>query len=129
MKLVFLTGRDAKPDPTNKLNQGLDDALALLRRLAQTGAVQFEERRNLTDEELADIYLGVTTLARQRAIRTRRIFGSSSSSGFRGFGKGVPALLVYDDDGALVDVYPRGRGIKEISILEFAQELAAEGGR
>jgi hypothetical protein len=80
---------------------------------------------DMSTEEVRNIYIReVCPLAVRKKVRVRQVFGSRRDPGFA-FGKGVPALLVYEDEGRyLVDVYPHEElAGRLITIKEFLQSL------
>ena len=82
----------------------------------------------LSDEELYEVYMQAVIPSVRKKFGIRRVFGSRKRSGYL-FGKGVPALLVYDHEGEYpVDVYPHKEVGRIITIEEFLQELLTRRG-
>jgi len=124
---VYVSKQDVSPYEGDPADRGLDQALDLLRERAKAGTIKLEERRNVTDEELYELYLGtVVPVSMQRKIAIRRVFGSARRGGYADFGKGVPALLIYED-GSLADIYPHREGDREVSILDYVQQEIGDG--
>ena len=57
-------------------------------------------------DERKEVYESIIPLSVQKKHGIRRVFGTKHESGTR-FGIEVPALLVYEDDMTLNDIYPR----------------------
>ncbi len=74
----------------------------------------------MSEEQIQNAYTEAIPLAISKKFRMRRVFGTKHQSVSR-FGKEVPALFVYgDEQGKLIDFYPR---IEEqdhiVTILNF----------
>lgn len=107
-------------------NQGfrLNEIRALLEQLA-AGGVQLEvvETSLLPEEALMEAYLEATKPSVYRKYRVRQVFGSKRRPGYL-FGKGVPALVVYEgEDRYPTDVYPHEEGGRMVTIREFLEGL------
>ena len=75
------------------------------------------------DDELMNLYLEATLATARRKYRVRQVFGSKRHAGFL-FGRGVPALLVYEPGKPYpVDVYPHRRGTRTVTIRAFLKDL------
>lgn len=72
---------------------------------------------------LYDIYLKACIPSIRSGYGIRTVFGTARESG-RYFGRQVPALLVYEDDG-VTDVYPHDEKRRTVTIIEFLGELLA----
>jgi hypothetical protein len=82
----------------------------------------------LSEEDLYKAYLKAWTPSVFKKLGIRRIFGTRRRSGCF-FGKGVAALLVYDEDeDQPVDVYPHEELGRTITIKEFLEELVIHQG-
>lgn len=107
-------------------NRGFDVEIVrdLLRKLESRGArVELVDTTSLSDEQLMSNYLNaIVSPAASRKHRFRRVFGSKRYPG-RFFGKGVPALAVYEDGANYPsDVYPHEQGGRLVTIRDFLEE-------
>ena len=109
----------ASPD-----NEGFDlrAIQAILRRLEGLGvAWETVDTMTISDEELTNLYIEATLPTARTKYRVRQVFGSKRHAGFL-FGRGVPALLVYDPGKSHpVDVYPHRRGTRTVTIRAFLE--------
>ncbi len=79
----------------------------------------------LSEDERESQYFEVGVRAAALRLRVSSHFGSRRSSGASGFGREVPALVVYDRiGGTVIDVYPHSR--KGGPLETIADFLAAE---
>jgi hypothetical protein len=91
------------------------DRDAIVRRLDELGGDSHDYERidgdALSDEQRRDLYgQAFSALAHAgNRYRTRQVFGSRRHGGGDHLGKGVPALIAFDD-GEPVDVYPHQIG-------------------
>ena len=106
------------PSGTTKIlegpeNGGYEDGAvrALLARVEAHGdSYEIVDSDRLSEEDRERRYFEAGVRAAALRIRLTRHFGSRSESGASGFGREVPALLVYDErGGTVVDVYPHSR--------------------
>jgi len=119
-RLLVRPGIEFKNDSAN---EGLGEALERLRELSRHGAIQLEENNSLSDEELVDLYYDeVMPHSVRTKVGLRKVYGSARKSGAAHFGKGVPALLLYEND-TLVDIYPRRERDREVTISDFVATL------
>ncbi len=124
LKLYYNPGQQVFDDP---VNQGFDEALTLLTVLIEKG-IECERinTETMSKEELGKAYseAWVPSVRKgYKGYRIRQIFGSRRHSGTF-FGKGMPALLVYEEEGRPpVDVYPHEEFGRIITIKEFLQGL------
>lgn len=107
-------------------NQGfrLEEIRALLEQL-EAGGVQLElvETSALSDENLMKAYLEAIVPSVYKKYRIRQVFGSKRHPGCL-FGKGVPALVVYErGDHLPTDVYPHEEGGRMVTIREFLESM------
>lgn len=107
-------------------NEGFDlsEVHGILRRLETLG-VQWEvtDSRNISEEELGNLYLESTIPTARKKYRVRQVFGSKRRAGGL-FGREVPALLVYESGKAYpVDVLPHRRGTRLVTIRAFLDDL------
>lgn len=107
-------------------NRGFDlsKIKALLAQLEQL-AVSWEviETSKTSEEELSSLYFEAIRPAVYNKYPVRQIFGSKRNSGFM-FGKGVPALVVYESGKEYAsDVYPHGSGDNTVTIKTFLENL------
>jgi hypothetical protein len=80
----------------------------LLDALADHGlCCEWIDSSALSEERISTLYWQAAGLAVGSHIRASRVFGSRRTSGLSGFGKEVPALLVYDsNEGPLIGIFP-----------------------
>lgn len=97
---------------------------ALLERLEKLGvAWEAIDTAPMPADQLSDLYLESTLPTAYRKYHVRQVFGSKRHSGFL-FGKGVPALLVYEPGGRYPsDVYPHRAGDRIVTIRTFLEDL------
>ena len=97
---------------------------AILRRLEGLGVVwEIVDTMTISDEELTNLYIEATLPTARTKYRVRQVFGSKRHAGFL-FGRGVPALLVYElGKSSPVDVYPHRRGTRTVTIRAFLEDL------
>lgn len=107
-------------------NEGFDlrEIQALLRRLEELGVSgEIVDTLAMSGDELANLYIEATLPTAHRKYRVRQVFGSKRHAGFL-FGRGVPALLVYEPGKPYpVDVYPHRRGTGTVTIKAFLEGL------
>ena len=121
MKLVYLysESKRALKVPANK---GIERVPYLLRRLVEKGIiVEWINVDELSEDEVEKYYLDAIKAAVYRKYRIRRIFGTKRHSGVF-FGRGVPALLVYEGD-EVVDVYPHENIFRIKTIFNFLNDI------
>lgn len=122
MKLYYRT--DSWLEAQANRDFQLGDIRAMLEQLANRG-VQLEivETSALSDEALMKAYLEAAMPAVWRKYRVRQVFGSKRHPGCL-FGKGVPALVVYEKENHLpTDVYPHEEGSRMVTIRAFLESL------
>ena len=107
-------------------NRGFDlsKIKALLEQLEQL-AVSWEaiETSKTSEEELSSLYFEAIRPAIYNKYPVRQVFGSKRNSGFM-FGRGVPALVVYESGKDYPsDVYPHGAGDRIVTIKVFLEGL------
>jgi len=110
-------------------NGGFDVEIVrdLLGQLELNGArVEWVDTTTLSDEQLITDYLSaIVPPAVSRKHRFRQIFGSKRYPG-RLFGKGVPALVVYEDGADHPsDVYPHEESGRLVTIRDFLEKETA----
>lgn len=125
MRLKLLHHSQTQPIASLE-NEGFDlNAIRLiLERLEKLGvSSEFFDTMTTSDEERIDLYLEAILPTALKKYQVRQVFGSKRHAGFL-FGKGVPALLVYEPGKQYpVDVYPhRSRG-RTITIRAFLEDL------
>ncbi len=109
--------------PTNE-GFNLKKIFALLKTL-ENESVEFQiiETNTLSDETLYKIYMEACRPAVQKKFVIRRMFGSKRKSASF-FGRGVPALLVYNGDNQHpIDVYPHEEDGRLVTIREFLEKF------
>jgi len=123
---------DSTVEPFDRYNFEIRSVLEKLKLIKDAGIeVSIVDVAGWTRDMLYELYEKAARLAvvrGYRGYRIRRVFGSARDSG-RYFGREVPALLVYDDAGNLVDVYPHEERGRVITIEEFLDRLLTQLGK
>ena len=114
------------PSSNFQANEGFDHAEIedLLKELEKLG-VSWEviETSRMSNDDLFKLYSDAIVPAVQKKYPIRKIFGTNRNSRVN-FGKGVPALLVYEPGSDYpVDVYPHGTGRNIVTIRTFLESL------
>lgn len=114
----------------DRANAGYDDAAirVLLERAAGQGdSFEVVDADGLSEADREKRYFEAGVRAAALRIRLSDHFGEHGERGRSGFGREVPALLVYDRrGGTLVDVYPHSRaGGLLYTIADFLRGEAA----
>lgn len=107
-------------------NEGFDlfEIKAVFRRLEELQVpCEVVDIRSKSEEELSNLYIEATLPTARKKYHVRQVFGSKRHAGFL-FGKGVPALLVYEPGKQHPsDVYPhRARG-RIVTIRAFLEDF------
>lgn len=123
LKLIHQPGT---PHLDSRENEGFDLSKieALLKQLEKRGvAWEAVDTTAMSVDKLSDLYIESTVPTAYRKYHVRQVFGSKRHSGFL-FGKGVPALLVYEPGGRYPsDVYPHRAGDRIVTIRAFLEDL------
>ena len=122
MVWAFKLYLSSKEEPLDlKCNQGFNTAIQLLKE--KEVILQIIDTSQLSDEELYSAYSEACAPSVYKKFRIRQIFGSRRHSGWL-FGKGVPALLVYEGSQEYpVDIYPHEERGRIITIKEYVEKL------
>jgi hypothetical protein len=126
MKLRLYTDESAfASDP---VNQGLKEAEELIAILRGKGVeVKRIDTSQLSDKDIQEAYMEAVSLSVCQKFGIRQIFGSRRKSASC-FGKGVPALFVYEHDSEHpIDVYPHQGLNRVITIRDFLASLVEKG--
>ena len=102
--------------------------VSLLQELEERGhTFELVDGDVLPEEERVRSYFeGASVAVRDKTIRVSPVFGSARKGGGPHFGRGVPALLVYQF-GEPIGVYPHERQDgSHATIREYLEELKAE---
>ena len=96
----------------------------IFRRLESLGVSwEIVDTMTMSDEELQNLYIEATLPTARAKYQVRQVFGSKRHAGFL-FGRGVPALLVYEPGRPHpADVYPHRRGTRTVTIRGFLEDL------
>lgn len=123
MKLVIYYDSTTEPLGSST-NAGFDEALKLVQTLQKKGApIQLINTGHISQEELQKGYFNAVGASVLKKYRIRQVFGSRRHSGWL-FGKGVPALLVFDRSDKLPDdVYPHELLGRTVTIKEFLDSI------
>jgi len=102
----------------------LTETKATLQRLKELGAsYEITNTTTLSEEELSNLYVEAIGPSVFKRYHVRQVFGSKRHSGSL-FGKGVPALLVYEPGKQYPsDVYPHRNGDRLVTIRAFLEDL------
>ena len=111
--------------PCNKDFDNVENLLKLLSRKGIT--VEIINMDSLSEADTLKAYSDAVMPSVSKKFGIRRVFGSRRRSGWL-FGKGVPALLVYEEDeGYPIDVYPHDEGQDRIrTVKEFLFDLQTQ---
>ena len=111
--------------PCNKDFDNVENLLKLLSRKGIT--VEIINMDSLSEADTLKAYSDAVMPSVSKKFGIRRVFGSRRRSGWL-FGKGVPALLVYEEDeGYPIDVYPHDEGQGRIrTVKEFLFDLQTQ---
>src|SRR5713101_9855933 len=102
-------------------NAGFQSVSACRSELTSVGLFDQIDTTAMTDQERFDLYLNSLWPSQVRHYRLRGVFGTNKYPGVF-FGKQIPALVVFDDTGLPLDVFPHDEGGKYVTI---AAALAA----
>lgn len=96
----------------------------IFRRLESLGVPwEIVDTMTTSGEELTNLYIEATLPTARRKYRVRQVFGTKRHAGCL-FGRGVPALLVYEHGKPYpVDVYPHRRGTRTATIRAYLEDL------
>ena len=124
LKLYYSTQHQPADTPANA---GLDVVLDRLPQLCDLDiSCQKIDTADLPDATVYQAYAAAWAPAISKKFGIRRVFGTRRRSGCY-FGREVPALLVYEDDGdEPSDVYPREELGHTVTIAEFLKDLLVE---
>lgn len=106
-------------------NEGFTEARSMFFDLQRKGmGCQLVVVDYLSDIEREIIYGKAIGSSVSREYAIRRVFGSRKHSG-RLFGKGVPALFVYEDEESVfpTDVYPHEEGNRTVTVRDYLEDL------
>lgn len=121
---LYYAGEDLLLDVPENRGFELERIKALLCRLREEGRIDFEviDVSDWSDAELDRAYRAAVIASVWNRYRIRKVFGTKSASRSF-FGRGVPALLVYEGEHP-VGVFPHdeeGKGI--ITIVSYLESL------
>ena len=124
--MILRLYRSAKHQPLEvPSNKHFHEVLNLLRLLEKKGVSnEIIDTDSLSEEEIQKAYLDAVVPSVFKKFGIRRVFGSRRRSGWL-FGRGVPALLVYEEGEQYPsDVYPHDEGQGRVkTIREFLYDL------
>ncbi len=111
--------------PCNKDFDNVENLLKLLSRKGIT--VEIINMDSLSEADTLKAYSDAVMPSVFKKFGIRRVFGSRRRSGWL-FGRGVPALLVYEEDEDYpIDVYPHDEGQGRIrTVKEFLFDLQTQ---
>ena len=123
LKLIHHSQTQPLASPENE-DFELREIRSILRKLESLGILwEIVDTRTMSDEQLTNLYIEATLPTARTKYRVRQVFGSKRHAGFL-FGRGVPALLVYEPGKSYpVDVYPHRRGTRTVTIKTFLEDL------
>ncbi len=123
LKLIHHTG---VPPLDFWANEGFDlaEVKTILQQLEEMGvSSKIINVSGMSEKELSDLYIEAIGPAVYKKYHVRQVFGSKRHSGYL-FGKGVPALLVYEPGKHYPsDVYPHRMGNRIVTIRAFLEGL------
>ncbi len=122
LKLFHSTKQAPLDIPANKEFRDVANILLLLKNRGISNEII--DTSSLSEEGIQKAYSDAVVPSVFKKFGIRRVFGSRRRSGNL-FGRGVPALLVYDEgDQHPSDVYPRDEGQGKVrTIREFLYDL------
>lgn len=128
MKLeLFYSSKHLPFDVPENEGFDLDEVLRLLEGLKDQAIYSVTDTSALSKGDLYEVYkLAMVPAVRKgrTGYNIRRVFGSRRISGHY-FGREVPALLVYEEEGKNpTDVYPHQIGATVKTIREFLEDLS-----
>ena len=128
MKLKLYLNTDESAFPSDPANRGFDEVLGLLAALRARGIeVEKTDTGQLSDKDVQEAYMEAVSLSVRHKFGIRQVFGSRRKSASC-FGKGVPALFVYEHDREQpIDVYPHQELNRVITIRDFLASLVEKG--
>ncbi|MFQ5898371.1 MAG: hypothetical protein ACE5JN_09005 [Candidatus Methylomirabilia bacterium] len=107
-------------------NEGFDlsEIKAILQRLEDLGlSWEIIDTTTRSEEELSNLYAHATLPTANKKYHVRQVFGSKRHSAYL-FGKGVPALMVYEQGKQYPsDLYPHRAGSRIVTIRIFLEDL------
>lgn len=137
----FVLFYDSTVDPMAvPANKGFAEALRVATQLEKSGLFSVVDTNEYSPEELQKAYYQAVQVSVYKQYKIRQVFGSRRHSGWL-FGKGVPALLVYErsyptvikkiQGGSRVElrdsfaeqVYPRDEGGVVVSIRDYMERF------
>lgn len=106
-----------KNDPRNK---GVEAVIARPKDFRRDGQpIQIVDTGKMTEDQRMTAYIRALTPSVLQKYRVRKVFGTQRNAGVF-FGRGVPALVVWPDDGDFpVDVYPHEKLGRTVTIYEY----------
>ena len=127
--MIFKLYQSVKHQPLDvPSNRGFNEVMNLINLLKEKGiSTESIDTDSLSEEALLKAYTDAVVPSVFKKFGIRRVFGSRRRSG-QLFGKGVPALLVYEEDQqSPTDVYPHDKGQGNVrTIREFLYDLQTE---
>ncbi len=123
LKLIYHSQTRPIACPENE-DFDLREIKTILQRLEELGvSSELVDIMTKSDEELANLYIEATLPTARKKYQVRQVFGSKRHAGYL-FGRGVPALLVYEPGKEYpVDVYPHRSGGRPVTIRAFLADL------
>ena len=122
LKLYYSTKHQPLDAPAN---EGFHEVTNLLWLLEKKGVNhEIIDTDSLSEEEMQEAYLAAVVPSVFKKFGIRRVFGSRRRSGWL-FGRGAPALLVYEEGEEYPsDVYPHDMGQGKVrTIRSFLYDL------
>jgi hypothetical protein len=126
LKLYYSTKQQPLDDPAN---HGFSEAMDYLALARSQGIVcEKVDTSELPNNKVYEAYADAWRPSISRKLAIRRVFGTRRRSGCF-FGREVPALLVYDENGDHpIDVYPHEELGRIVTIREYVRKLLDEAG-
>ena len=106
-------------------NGGIQEALERIEGLRRQGLnIRIVDTAQMSEDEVETAYMKAITPSVMKKYAIRQVFGSQRQAGFL-FGRGVPALAVQNELGAMTDVFPHKESERIVTIHEFLSHLPA----
>lgn len=108
-------------------NKGIDLVIARPENFRPDGQpLHIEDTGQMSEPERMEKYFQAIAPSVLKKYRVRKVFGTQRNAGIS-FGRGVPALLVWPDEGDFpIDVYPHEMVGRTVTIYEFLKSRSSE---
>ncbi len=117
MKYIYFHGKDEAVWWNDPKNKGLKEALPKIGELRKESVLDDHDVSSVSDEERWKHYSWALVCKERNKFQLRGVFGTGSFSGLF-FAREIPALVVLDDSGRPITVYPHDRSGKYVTIAD-----------